>query len=102
MWSPLSNGYPGTGRCAVRVFSRSPQADGAVMVSSRRDFIAARVSVPTTVLLTSVDYHSRTNEHVAHTVRSATVGGIRDARIAGMSPATAPITRADPIPAAHA
>ena len=35
-------------------------------------------------------------------VRSATVGGIRDARMAGSSPATAPIRTADAMPPTHA
>jgi hypothetical protein len=38
----------------------------------------------------------------AHTVRNATVGGIRDARTAGSRPANAPIRMAEAMPPAHA
>ena len=38
----------------------------------------------------------------AHTVRSATVGGIRDARTAGIRPANAPIRMAEAMPPVHA
>src|SRR5207249_3645199 len=38
----------------------------------------------------------------AHTVRNATVGGIRDARTAGIRPANAPIRMAAAMPPAHA
>ena len=38
----------------------------------------------------------------AHTVRSATVGGSRDARTAGMRPANAPIRMAEAMPPDHA
>src|SRR5207302_11411254 len=38
----------------------------------------------------------------AHTVRNATVGGIRDARTAGIRPANAPIRMAEVMPPAHA
>jgi hypothetical protein len=37
----------------------------------------------------------------AHTVRSATVGGIRDARTAGIRPANAPIRMAEAMPPDH-
>jgi hypothetical protein len=38
----------------------------------------------------------------AHTVRNATVGGIRDARTAGIRPANAPIRMAEAMPPDHA
>src|SRR5438105_11024058 len=38
----------------------------------------------------------------AHTVRNAMVGGIREARTAGIRPANAPITMADAMPPDHA
>ena len=38
----------------------------------------------------------------AHTVRNATVGGIRDARTAGIKPANAPIRMAEAMPPDHA
>lgn len=38
----------------------------------------------------------------AHTVRSAAVGDIRDARTAGISPATAPMRMAEAMPPVHA
>jgi NAD(P)H-dependent flavin oxidoreductase YrpB (nitropropane dioxygenase family) len=38
----------------------------------------------------------------AHTVRNATVGGIRDARTAGVRPANAPIRMAEAMPPVHA
>jgi len=38
----------------------------------------------------------------AYTVRNATVGGIRDARMAGSRPATAPIRMAEAMPPVHA
>jgi hypothetical protein len=38
----------------------------------------------------------------AHTVRNATVGGIRDARTAGIRPANAPIKMAEATPPDHA
>ena len=38
----------------------------------------------------------------AHAVRSATAGGIRDARTAGISPANAPIRMAETMPPDHA
>jgi hypothetical protein len=38
----------------------------------------------------------------AHAVRNATAGGIRDARTAGIRPASAPIRMADEMPPDHA
>jgi hypothetical protein len=38
----------------------------------------------------------------AHTVRNATVGGIRDARTAGIRPANAPMRMAEAMPPVHA
>jgi hypothetical protein len=38
----------------------------------------------------------------AHTVRNVTVGGIRDARTAGIRPANAPIRMAEAMPPDHA
>src|SRR3954469_5160947 len=38
----------------------------------------------------------------AHTVRNATVGGIREARTAGVRPASAPIRTAEAMPPDHA
>src|SRR5215204_3035989 len=40
--------------------------------------------------------------HSTHTVRNATVGGIRDARTAGIRPANAPIRMAEAMPPDHA
>src|SRR5438270_11070025 len=39
---------------------------------------------------------------LVHTVRSATVGGIRDARTAGIRPANAPMRMAEAMPPDHA
>src|SRR4051812_4548234 len=46
--------------------------------------------------------HRDETHRFAHTVRNATVGGIRDARMAGSSPAPAPIRMAEAMPPAHA
>jgi hypothetical protein len=84
---------------ATRVFSRADRPLAHARLGEGEQGLDGALEKPRNA---GLSYAPGGSVRSTHTVRNATVGGIRDARTAGMRPANAPIRMAEAMPPDHA